>query len=617
MVKEDEDSLHKMPGPLLLLAGPGTGKTHRLAKRIKYLVEDKSVSPENITVITFTASAARNMHEKISDSTNTELYIPPEKQPKMICTMHSFGYRILREKASALGLKNDIGVVYSDSLRNILVGDAAQLAGFKRKEGNETAKCRQYGNCKPVSERKCSICEKYRNILKSCSAVDYDDQILLACDILKKESDILEKYRLCCQHLLVDEYQDINVGQFELIDILSRGQRHGLFVVGDDDQSIYSWRGGSPEFIRNFKKHFGNEVQVIPLEKSFRCHAHIYQGAISVVSEYNKNRLLKNPLEYKTGEGAKIRVHNVPSDKKEANIVRWIAEKALPSRSVIILLPHRGFSEAIAEELKKAGMRYTAPLTLPGEGLPLISILSKWLADSSDSLSFRECLDAYINSPNSGIPSENSRKAEKVEEREKALLKISNLWRYVIEGCVAGFWNSLESKKNDDELYSEALSAFDRIRSLNNSQKDPASFIAEVVRMLVPWKRTRDLLEELEAWVESSGQTVYTGQRSGVQLMTLQSAKGLEADVVCVVGLEEGILPRRDSSEEEIAEQSRLMFVSMTRAKEELHIFHARKRSASLMFRPIYRQGKAPDLQQSRFIKSIPNDHKEVQYHRV
>lgn len=607
-----EDKVYKMPGPLLLLAGPGTGKTHQLAKRIKYLVEEEKIAPENITVITFTVPAARNMYERISDVSKPDLYIPREKQPKMICTMHSLGYRILREKSSELGLNEDVQVVYSDRLRNILVKDAAQLAGFQKDDGEETAKCRQFGSCTPSDERKCKICRQYREILNSCFAVDYDDQILLACKILKENSELVEKYRSYCRHLLVDEYQDINAGQFELIYLLSEGQREGLFVVGDDDQSIYSWRGGSPKFIRNFAKDFGGKLQ--PLQKSFRCPPPVLEGAISVVKRFDKNRLPKDKFEYEVEEGKKIKIHNVPSDKKEANILREIIEKALPSRTVLILLPHRGFARAIVEELRRARIRYSAPLTLPGEGLPLVSVLSQWLRNDSDSLSFRECLEALIDNPAFGIPSKRSRKSEKLEERENAFSKISNLWRHVIEKDVNSLWEALELEKENHELYSKIFLAFTQLRSLNDSQDDPANFIAEIVKQLVPWKKTRTFLDEVDSWVEIPGELSSMTRGGGVQLMTLQGAKGLEADIVCVVGLEEGILPRSDSSPGDIVEQSRLMFVSMTRAIEELHLFHARKRSGDIMFRSIYRNGK-PDIQRSRFIDSIPDEHKEIEYH--
>lgn len=607
-----ENKVYKMSGPLLLLAGPGTGKTYQLAKRIKYLVEEENIAPENITVITFTVPATRNMYERISDVSKSDLYVPREKQPKMICTMHSLGYRILREKAPDLGLDEDVRVVYSDRLRDILVRDAAQLAGFQRDNGEETAKCRQFGNCTPADERKCKICKKYREILISCSAVDYDDQILLACKILKEDSELLEKYRSCCRHLLVDEYQDINAGQFELIYLLSEGQREGLFVVGDDDQSIYSWRGGSPNFIRNFKDDFNGKIK--PLQKSFRCRPHVLEGAISVVNKYDKHRLLKDEFEYEVEEGDKIQIHNVPSDKREANIVRKIVERVLPSRTVLILLPHRGFAQAIVKELRKARIQYRAPLTLPGEGLPLVSVLSQWLRNDSDGLSFRECLEAFIDNPKFGIPSKHSKKFEKLEERENAFSKISNLWRHVMEKNVNSFWKALELEKDNHKLYSKAFSAFAQLRSLNDSENEPTNFIAEIVNTLAPWRKTGTFLDEIDSWVEISGELSSMTRSGGVQLMTLPGAKGLEADIVCVVGLEEGILPRSDSSKEDIVEKSRLMFVSMTRAIEELHIFHARKRSGDIMFRSIYREGK-PDIQRSRFIDSIPDEHKEIKYH--
>jgi len=608
------DEFHKMTGPFLLLAGPGTGKTYCLAKRLNYLVGQRKISPENITMITFTTSAARNMHARISDPSKPDLYIPHENQPKRICTMHSLGYRILREKSSVLALNENLRVLQSSKLQDILIGDAAQLAGFNRCNAKQTAKCRQFGDCNPSTDRKCRICEQYKTILRSCSAIDYNDQILLACKILKEDPELLKKYRSYCRELLVDEYQDINAGQFELICLLSEGQRQGLFVVGDDDQSIYSWRGGSPKFIRNFKESFGHEAQIETLQKSFRCPPHILEGAVSVVTEHDKNRIPKGQFEYEIDQDVKIKIHNAPSDAKEAAFIISIARRVLPSRSVLVLFPHRLFSKAIAAGLRKARIPYSASFTLPGEGLPLISTLSQWLTDNSDSLSFRQCLEQFINSPDSRIPSRRSKKPEKLDKRESALLKISNLWKHVIEGNVDSFWKALKLEKSNDELYLNAFSVLNDLRLLNDSQDDPASFIAGIVKKLVPWKKTRQFLEEATSWVESSGRAD-AAQGPSVQLMTLQSAKGLEADVVCCIGLEEGVLPRSDTSAEDIAEQSRLMFVSMTRAIEELHLFHARKRSGAIMFGSPYTKGKQPCIQPSRFINSIPNKHKENIYH--
>jgi superfamily I DNA/RNA helicase len=609
------EELHELPGPLLLLAGPGTGKTSSLGKRIKFLVEEVNVLPENITVITFTAAAARNMRDKISDITKPDFFLPYNRQPMSIRTMHSLGYKIVRENASDIGLKEITSVVTGDNLRNILVGDAAQLAGYDRDDGKETAQCRQFGACQYSDEKKCHICNAYLQLLRSCSAIDYDEQILLACKLLREKSDTLAKYQAQCKHLLVDEYQDINAAQFDLISLLSQGQRDGLFVVGDDDQSIYSWRGGSPEFIRRFKEDFGKKARVERARKSFRCHKHILEGSISIVKDFDLQRLPKDVLEYQVEEGPKIQIHNAPSDEKEAVIVRSIVERALPSLDVLILFPHRRFASVVVRELRNAGIKFTAPMPLPGEGLPLISILSKWLKNNNDSLAFREILEEFIENPSTGIPSKKTRKPEKKRERKSILKKISSLWKHTIERRAPSLWVSLELERENDTLYSLIFSAFSDLISFYNKTQDPANFVSQVINTLAPWKHTQSFLDEVDTWVETLSERTSFGEGPNVHLMTFQGAKGLEAKVVCVIGLEDGILPRSESKEKELVEQSRLMFVSMTRAIEELHLFHARKRSGNLIFRSPYKKGKPPDIQRSRFLDHIPEEHREERYH--
>jgi superfamily I DNA/RNA helicase len=174
---------------------------------------------------------------------------------------------------------------------------------------------------------------------------------------------------------------------------------------------------------------------------------------------------------------------------------------------------------------------------------------------------------------------------------------------------------SLELERENHVLYSSIFSAFSDLISLYNKIQDPASFVAQVINTLVPWKQTQSFLDEVDTWVEALGEWTSFGQGPDVQLMTLQGAKGLEAKVVCLIGLEDGILPRPESKEKELVEQSRLMFVSMTRAMEELHLFHARKRSGNLIFRSPYKKGKLPDIKRSRFLDHIPKEHREERYH--
>jgi superfamily I DNA/RNA helicase len=609
------DDLHALTGPVLLLAGPGTGKTYQLAKRIKYLVEEEDTSPGSITVITFTAAAAQNMRDRISDDGKPELYIPYTLQPKLICTMHSFGYRIIRECAAELGLGDALRVVHDDSLRSVLMGDAAQLAGFSRDSRKKAADCRQFGDCRSDDECACRICSIYRRILKCCSALDYDEQILLACDLLNDKPDLLQRYRAETKHLLVDEYQDINAAQYKLIRLLSENNLEGLFVVGDDDQSIYSWRGGSPEYIRQFKRDFGDRSKILPLRKSFRCHKHILEAALSVVEAFDGKRLPKDSFDYKVEDGPKIKIHNTPSDEKEAREVRKIVENALPSQDVLILFPNRQFSIAVVKELRSAQIPFTTPLNLPVTGLRLVSTLGDWLADPSDSLSLRRCLEALMEGPSSEVPSGKVRKADKKAERETAFGLVSLLWDEVLEGRAGSLWEALSSCKDKNDLCSSIHNAFKNLIDLYNSSTEMEEFSSNLARYIAPWRKIDDFLSEASSWVDFFSTSAAFSQGSNVRLMTLQSAKGLESKVVCVVGLEEGIIPR-NANDGNLAESSRLLFVSMTRAINELHLFHARKRAGNVVFRNIYRKGgEPPDISRSRFLDVLPKEHCESCFH--
>lgn len=607
------DDIHKTRGPVLLLAGPGTGKTYRLGKRIKYLIDEKGASPEEITVITFTAAAAKNMRDQISDETRPELYIDPRQQPKRICTMHSLGFRILQDDLARL--KFSCETVVTPELQRLLCEDAAQLIGLTRSQAEETTTCRRLGNCEHAEQDKCAICREYKRLLRACSAIDYDDQILLTCSVLRRHPDLLEKNQTQCRHLLVDEYQDINGAQFDLIRLLSQRHSDGLFVVGDDDQSIYSWRGGSPEFIRRFKEDFGNTAKVKALDESFRCHQHILEGATCVISNFDNGRIKKGPFTYNVKKGPRIQVHSAASDKKEAMIVRSIIESALPSRDVLVLVPHRGFAAAVCKTLLQARIPFTAPPSMPGEGLPTIATLGRWLRNPNDGLCLRLCLQAFLDN-NPAVPSPRVRIPKKKQEREILFREISELWKQVLSKQATDLWASLVQAKNETRLLKDAHEVFSNLLALLPDEKVSA-FISSIIDALGVWKTPTAILDETNAWVTLFEQASPQGQGTSVRIMTLQGAKGLEARVVCVLGLEEGTLPRDDGDPGRLAEESRLFYVSATRAIDELHLFHARKRSSSIVFRNLYKEAGAPDLAPSRFIACIGKAHKEDRFHRA
>ncbi len=233
-------------GPLLVLSGPGFGKTYFIANRVAHLVKNRNVDPAAFCVATFTGASTGEMRRRLSDSSQEKLYLTPEQRPELVCTLHSLGARVLAESTGTAEEGVRRRVVPKDMV-NVLLGDASQALGLARVAGREAASCRALGACQRAPSDKCRICEKYREIVRVCSAIDYNDQILLACEALRDDPGLLARWRQRTKHFLVDEFQDINGAQSELIRLLSEGQDAGLVVVGDDDQSIYSWRGGSPQ----------------------------------------------------------------------------------------------------------------------------------------------------------------------------------------------------------------------------------------------------------------------------------------------------------------------------------------------------------------------------------
>jgi len=606
------DEIHKGIGPLLILAGPGTGKTYQIGKRIKYLIEIVKVRPEEITVITFTAAAAANMRERISDKMRPELYIDTALQPRNIRTMHSLGFHILRDELADFPIQAP-KVLADFDLQRIICEDTAQLIGLSRASAQETLHCRQRGLCSPSDVNKCAICKKYSLLLHSCQSIDHDDQILLACELLKSKPELLSKYKAQCQHLLVDEYQDINSAQHELIKLLSEGNRKGLFVVGDDDQSIYSWRGGSPEFIRGFKDDFGGKARIELLKTSYRCHRHIYEGATAIVSAFDRNRIPKGISKYEVACGPKIQVHDVASDNNEAKVVCSIVNASIPANSVLILVPHRGFVKDVARLLANAGISFSMPPTFPGEGLPELARFSKWLKDESDSLTFRSCLEIVIDNCDI-IPSKRVRTVKKQTERENSMRDISQLWKSVLSKKCGSLWDSLIKQEFDSPIIRYARDFFIKIRD-QAREDDILKFVNTIITGAGFWKKPSTMLEEIEEWVLYIDRARVQDHGGGVRIMTLQGAKGLEANVVCVLGVEEDTIPRGEAGINRLEEDARLFYVSATRAKNELHLFHARKRSGAIVFRNLYQFGGPPDLKPSRFLLKISDEHKEINYH--
>lgn len=323
---EIEDPLNAYsvyPGPILLLAGPGTGKTYQIEKRILFLFSELNADPDEISVITFTTAAAMSMRTRLA---NKSKEAGVDKCPSIINTMHSLGNSIIGEFPDFFGLPIDYSVLANQEFKTVLMSDAARIVGLETGICKAVENCRTKGNCKEDGSDICDVCRAYRTILRSSGYVDYDDLIFLACKLLAEQKEFATDFRKKTRYLLIDEYQDINEAQCDFIRLLSKDQEDGVFAVGDDDQSIYSFRGGDPKYIKNFESYFNQNPRIGRLSVSWRCPEHIALGARTVVENYYSDRAEKPPLTISDdiSINEKIVVHNLPSEIYESNTVAKI-----------------------------------------------------------------------------------------------------------------------------------------------------------------------------------------------------------------------------------------------------------------------------------------------------
>ncbi len=339
--------IYKVEGrPTLILAGPGTGKTHSMALRVKWLIQEKGIDPQAITVMTFTAEAALNMRHRLSDEEKPDVFVPREQQPNQISTMHSLGLQIISNNFRSLNLDEAFRVLDSDQLRRLLFEDSSQLAGLLRNQGLEAHLLKAQGRRLGKEHQLWRTTQYYNSILRSGNFIDFDDQILLACDLLTDSPTLLTEYQNRAVHLLIDEYQDINYAQFELIKLLSSKSASGLFAVGDDDQSIYSFWGGSPNFIRSFEKHFGKKAGVLEISRCRRCPPKVLHGALSIVSQFNQSRLEKVEPSFSSNNETPIQIVSSPSAEREAYFIAEKCSRVTPSHDVLIYSSSSQFRKA-------------------------------------------------------------------------------------------------------------------------------------------------------------------------------------------------------------------------------------------------------------------------------
>ena len=604
-------------GPLLVLAGAGSGKTRVLTTKLAYLVQNMNVNPYNILAITFTNKAAKEMKERAFKMLGSDAY------GMQISTFHSFGLLIVRENYEKLGFDKNFTILDSDDSLTIIkkiIKDMNLDPKFYNPRAirnkissakNELMDSNYYSRFanSEYEEIVLEVFRKYEQKVLKNNSMDFDDLLLLPIKLFKKYPDVLEKYQDRFKYILVDEYQDTNEAQYILIKMLSQKYKN-ICVVGDLDQSIYGFRGANYRNILNFEKDYPN-AKVVPLEENYRSTGNILNVANDII-KHNKQRKEKN-LWTKNDDGPKIRYHRALDEKDEASYVMEEIKKLIisgESKSNIAVLYR---TNAQSRNMEEALLKENIPYKVVGsfyfynrkEIKDLISYL-KLIYNSNDDVS----LMRVINVPKRQI---GPKTIENLAS--KALSKGVSLYEAIDSGKELEFKRLIERLKKESENISlteltELILTESGMRmELENSKTIDAEIrlenLEEFKSITKNFEENNGVISLEEFLLEISlvsDMEEHKNNNDVVTLMTVHSAKGLEFDHVFIIGLEEGLFPHSNSLDnaDEVEEERRLCYVAVTRAKKTLTLVNAKRRM-------LY--GMASSNSPSRFIGEISDEY--------
>ena len=593
---KQKEAVEKTEGPLLILAGAGSGKTRVLTTKVAYLIENIGISPYNILAITFTNKAANEMKERLHS------LIGKISETIQVSTFHSFGLKILRENYEYLGYQSNFSIMDSDDSLSIIKKIIKDL-NLDPKIYNANAIRHKISSCKnelisPEDYSKYVISEfeqivekiykKYEKTLKNNNAIDFDDLLVLPLKLFKNHPSVLEKYQNRFRYILIDEYQDTNEAQYILTKMISAKYRN-ICCVGDNDQSIYSFRGANYKNILNFEKDY-KDATIIKLEQNYRSTKNILNAANSVIKN-NKERKDKNLWSDKE-EGEKISYFKAFNERDEAfyciREIKKLINNGIDYENIAVLYRTNAQSRIMEEELLKANIPYRVVGSFyfysRKEIKDLIAYL-RLLHNEKDNIS----LSRVINVPKRGIglktisnlnnkaDIENISIFEAIEsgkelEFKKLILKLkeikeeltlTELVDKVLD--VTGMKKALEEEKTlEADIRLENLEEF---KSITKSFEEKNGVIS-----------LEDFLLEISLISDVND---YKDDPNRINLMTIHSVKGLEFDYVFVIGLEEGIFPHINSllDNNELEEERRLCYVAITRARKKLYLVNTRMRT--------------------------------------
>jgi DNA helicase-2/ATP-dependent DNA helicase PcrA len=618
------------PGPLLILAGAGSGKTRVVTMRIAYLIREKGVAPSSILAVTFTNKAAREMKERLEKLLGKQVV-----EPMWVSTFHSFCVRVLRVEAARLGFTPDFSIFDSDDQLRVVkecmhelqidekVFKASQAHWRISDAKNQMLSPEAYDGLAvdEAGQMVSKIYALYQRKLKANNAMDFDDLIMSVVGLFKSQALVLEKYQDRFQYFSVDEYQDINPAQYQLVTMLARKNRN-LCVVGDDDQSIYKFRGADIRMILGFEKDY-KEAKVIKLEQNYRSTQRILEAAWAVVSKNtgrkDKKLWTENPL------GELITFYQAPEEAEEGRYVSgqivWLnSRERRPLSDFVVLYRTNAQSRVLEDAMRRealpyhivGGMRFYDRMEIK-DCLAYLRLL----INPDDMISLKR----VINVPPRGIGDltlekvqkyawanqatiyEAMRQADKVEGLQKKA--VSELQKFT--AALDGLRKEIEAM-GVAQLLTQAVTRTGYLAYWEAERTPEAASRVENVKELVASciefeERSAD--KSLRAYLEMVALTTTLDKLDEggqvVTLMTLHNAKGLEYPVVFLTGMEEGLFPHANSVEEPggIEEERRLCYVGITRAREKLHL------SCSVSRRSFGNRNYNPH---SRFLEEIPPD---------
>ena len=603
-------------GPLLIIAGAGAGKTKTLTTKIAYLIEEEHVSPYNILAITFTNKAAKEMKDRLY------LLVGSDASKLQVSTFHSFGLKLLRENYETLGYDKNFVIMDSDDsltvVKKILKDmDLDPKIYNPRAIRNKISSCKNEMMSPKAYERYAisdyekivqQVYEKYETKLQRNNSVDFDDLLLLPIELFKNNPETLDKYQDLYKYLLIDEYQDTNEAQYILTKLLCAKHRK-ITCVGDDSQSIYSFRGANYKNILNFEKDY-QDAKTILLEENYRSTSTILDAANQVIKN-NLQRKDKN-LWTNRGVGEKIKYYRAYNERDEAQyVIRKVKElvnRGTEYQDISVLYRTNAQSRVLEEEMLKENLPYRVIGSFYFYSRKEIKDLIAYLRlihNSKDNVS----LLRVINTPKRGIG------LKTIENlTEQADLNGTSIYEAISSGKELEFKSTIEKLKllSDELTLTELIDKVLDASGLRSELEAEKSLEAEVrLENLEEFKSITKSFEEREGLISLedflleisliSDVEEYKDDPNRISLMTVHSVKGLEFNHVFVVGMEEGIFPHMNSLMEnsELEEERRLCYVAITRAKDDLHLINARRRT---LF------GKEQINPVSRFISEIPAD---------